>query len=71
MVEFLRKFDRVLFLYAAVKGWEERGRENRERERESYLVSWCFEPCQPQRITSGLKERERERERERELKEKV
>ena len=23
---------------------------------ESYLVSWCFKPCQPQRIISGLKE---------------
>ena len=22
----------------------------------SYLVSWCFEPSQPQRVTSGLKE---------------
>ena len=30
------------------------------------LVSWCFEPSQPQRLTSGLK-RKREREREREL----
>ena len=39
----------------------EREREG-ERERERELVSWCFEPSQPQRITSGL-ERERERER--------
>ena len=47
-----------------VREGEERAR-GRERERE--LVSWCFEPSQPQRITSGL-EREREGgEREREL----
>ena len=39
-----------------------------ERERESEWVSWCFEPSQPQRITSGLNipqvmfwKRERER----------
>ena len=32
----------------------------------SELVSWCFEPSQPKKITSGLKrERERETERER------
>ena len=29
-------------------------------------VSWWFEPSQPQRITTGLRERERERKRERE-----
>ena len=27
-----------------------------ETERESYLVSWCFKPSQPQRIISGLRE---------------
>ena len=50
----------------------ERGRE-RARERD-LLVSWYFEPSQPQRITSGLpnskynqgKDHSRERERERE-----
>ena len=26
------------------------------RERRKKLVSWCFKPSQPQRITSGLKE---------------
>ena len=36
----------------------------REREREG-RVSWCFEPSQRQRITSGLKERERETDRQR------
>ena len=45
---------------------EERDREKRVRERkrererrERELVSWCFEPTQPQRITSEL-ERKRE-----------
>ena len=42
------------------------GEKERERERERERVSWCFEPSQPQRLTSGLK-RKREREREREL----
>ena len=32
----------------------------RERDRERELISWCFEPSQPQRITSG-RETERER----------
>ena len=41
--------------------------KDRQTDRE-ILISWCFEPSQPQRITSGLeKERERERERERAL----
>ena len=39
-------------------GERERERErNREGDREmgeGELVSWCFEPSQPQRITSGL-----------------
>ena len=30
------------------------GRGQRERETERELVSWCFEPCQLQTITSGL-----------------
>ena len=33
--------------------------EGGERERKRELDSWCFEPSQPQRITSEL-ERERE-----------
>ena len=33
--------------------------EEEEEEKESELVSWCFEPSQPQRITSGLKEKEK------------
>ena len=43
-----------------------RERERREREekeeRERELVSWCFEPTQPQRITSGLKTNEKTKE---------
>ena len=31
------------------------GFSERERERGGERVSWCFEPSQPQRITSGLK----------------
>ena len=31
-------------------------REGGGRERESYLVSWCFKPSQPQRIKSELRE---------------
>ena len=31
--------------------------EQKRRERERELASWCFEPSQPQRITSGLRER--------------
>ena len=26
----------------------------RADEGHSYLVSWCFEPCQPHRVISGL-----------------
>ena len=36
----------------------ERDRET-ERQTERELDSWCFKPSQPQRITSGLRERER------------
>ena len=32
------------------------GGEGREEGRVSYLVIWCFEPCQPLEIISGLKE---------------
>ena len=40
----------VLHLYVLSKLLEGGG----ERERVSQLVSWCFKPSQPQRITSGL-----------------
>ena len=30
-----------------------------KRDEQLVLVRWCFEPSQPQRITSGLRERER------------
>ena len=35
----------------------------REREKERERVSWCFEPSQPQRISSGLRERQRQTDR--------
>ena len=44
---------RVAFEREFTDGERERGRER--------FVSWCLEPSQPQRTTSGL-ERERERE---------
>ena len=34
----------------------------REKERERERESWCFEPSQPQRITSVIRAGERERE---------
>ena len=38
-----------------------------ERKTVGWLVDWCFEPSQPHRAISGLRERQgRERERERE-----
>ena len=53
-------------------GHTESGREGREgghrahREvTETELVSWCFEPSQPQRITSGLKQRQTDRQTDR------
>ena len=46
------------------EGKEEKRRKKERREREEserILVSWCFKPSQPQRITSGLKsERKRD-----------
>ena len=36
---------------------ERTGLEFGKSQRVSYLVSWCFEPSQPQRITSGLSQR--------------
>ena len=47
------------------RGKEKRGEERGERERFVWLVSWCFEPSQPLRITSGLRERERQTDRHR------
>ena len=34
---------------------EKKKKKNMVNRLVSYLVSWCFEPGQPQRITSGLK----------------
>ena len=42
---------RGVYLYTAM--WRRRGRRQCWRFR-LRLVSWCFEPSQPQRITSGL-----------------
>ena len=39
----------------------ERVRERQGKRKRENLVSSCFEPSQPQRVISGLKERERER----------
>ena len=33
---------------------EREGERERESDKERELVSWCFKPSQPQRITSGL-----------------
>ena len=56
----------ILALKRKKEGGGERERQtDRERQRERERLSWCFEPSQPQKITSGL-ERERERKRDRE-----
>ena len=33
---------------------EDRKKERKNEKKNNELVSWCFEPSQPQRITSGL-----------------
>ena len=62
----------ITILQGTVKGGRRQGRQRKKWEdnigewsglelgksqRVSYLVSWCFEPSQPQRITSGLSQR--------------
>ena len=42
-----------------------RGESEREGERGREKESWCFEPSQPLRITSGLRVKETERETDR------
>ena len=35
--------------------------DKKKLKKGSQLVSWCFEPSQPQRITSGLQKRKKEK----------
>ena len=50
------------------EAWRQGGRGG-ERELVSKLVSWCFEPSQPQIILSGLSERKKEEDNEEEKEE--